>query len=215
MGDATIEARDNVVLASFSEDSNAYEALTELKQLDSQGQINLRAAALVVRHSDGSLELKDEVADSNLEGTATGGIVGLLVGLLFGPFGVLIGGLTGLLIGSLYDLDDEDETGSVLSDISRGIPVGHVTLLAEVTEPSPDVIDAAVSRLGGQTLRRPVADVEAEIAAAEQAQKAAKKEARKVLREQRANKAKADVHAKVEELKAKLHHQSTTATTSA
>jgi uncharacterized membrane protein len=203
----------NVLVVSFEADANAYEAMTKLKELDSQHQVDLRAAAVIVRHQDGQLEVKDEVDDDGIAGTATGGILGLLIGVLFGPFGVLIGGATGLLIGSLFDMDDEDDTESVLADISRQARPDRTTLLAEADEPSPEVIDAAMAELGGDVLRRTVVDVEAEIAAAEEAQKAAKRQARKVLREQRMAKQKADVHAKIEELKAKLsRHRSTTTT---
>jgi uncharacterized membrane protein len=203
---------NNVIVVSFEDDPNAYEAMTSLKELDSQHQVDLAAAAIIVRHEDGQLEIKDEVAEHGVTGTASGGILGLLIGVLFGPFGVLIGGATGLLIGSLFDLDDDDDTESVLTDISRFARVGHTTLLAEVSEPSTAVIDTAMSQLGGDVLRRAAADVEAEIAAAEEAQKAAKREARKVLREQRLAKQKADIHAKIEALKAKLgRHKSPTA----
>jgi uncharacterized membrane protein len=201
---------ENIVVVSFADDAKAYEALTDVKELDTQSQIDLHGAAIVVRHPDGTLAVRDEIGGPNMGGTATGGIIGLLVGILLGPFGVLIGGATGLLIGSLYDLEDEDETESVLSDISRSARVGHTTLLAEVDEPSPDVINAAMSRLDGEVLRRPLADVEAEIAASEAAQRAAKKEARKVLREQRKSKRKAEIHAAIEALKEKLHHRSPT-----
>jgi len=204
---------NNVIVVSFEDDPNAYEAMTSLKELDSQRQVDLAAAAIIVRHEDGQLEIKDEIDDNGVTGTATGGILGLLIGVLFGPFGVLIGGATGLLIGSLFDIDDDDDTESVLADISRQARPDHTTLLAEVGEPSPDVIDTAMSELGGDVLRRTAADVEAEIAAADEAQKAAKRQARKVLHEQRMAKQKADIHAKIEELKAKLgRHRSTTAT---
>ena len=66
------------------------------------------------------------------------------------------------------------------------------------------MIDAAMARLGGEVMRRPVVDVEEEIAAAEEAQRKAKREARKELRESRVAKTKQDAH-KVEELKSKLH----------
>jgi uncharacterized membrane protein len=196
---------DNVLAINFSEDATAYEALTTLKELDEQGQVALRGAAVVLRHEDGRIAIKDEVGDIGYEGTATGGIVGLIVGILGGPIGVLLGGATGLLVGSLFDLDDLDETDSVLSKMSRAVRVGHASVVAEVDEQSPEVVDAAIRGLDGTVLRLPLADVEAEIAAAEEAQRAAKQEARKKLHEQRREERKEKVQAKIAELKSKLH----------
>ena len=56
------------------------------------------------------------------------------------------------------------------------------------------MIDAAMERLGGDVTRRPVIEVEQEIAAAQEAQRKAESEARK-----------AAAHAKADELKSKLH----------
>jgi hypothetical protein len=50
-----------------------------------------------------------------------------------------------------------------------------------VTEQSSEVIDSAMARLGGDVMRRPVVDLEQEIAAAREAQRNAKQEARKEL----------------------------------
>ncbi len=206
-----MDGPDNVLAVNFEQDSDAYEALTDLKQLDAQQQIDLRAAAVVVRGEDGRITVKDEVGDSPIEGTATGGIIGLLIGIIGGPFGILIGGSIGLLGGMLYDVDHEEHTESVLGQVSRSVRVGHATLLAEAIEQSPEIVDTAMARLGGTVARYGVVEVEAEIGAAEDAQRAAKKKARKELREQREAKKKAEVHAKVEELKAKLHHHKDTA----
>jgi uncharacterized membrane protein len=140
--------------------------------------------------------------------------LGLLIGVLGGPLGVLIGGATGLLVGSLFDLEDDDDTTSVLSDISRSVQLGHTALLAQVTEQDPEVIDTAMGRLDGTAIRRPVVDVEAEISAAESAQRAAKKKARKELHEQRHHDHEQKVHSKIAELKAKLHHREPSATAS-
>lgn len=89
----------NVLVVSFEDDDNAYEALTELKEFDSQGQIDMNAAGVVFRQEDGHLVVKDEVSSQPVTGTATGGIIGLLIGVLAGPLGILIGGVTGLLSG--------------------------------------------------------------------------------------------------------------------
>ena len=87
---------------------------------------------------------------------------------------MLLGGATGILVGSLFDIDDVDTTESVLGEISQQVEPGRTAVLAQVTEQSPDVINAAMARLGGHVLRRPAVDVEEEIAAAEEAQRKAK-----------------------------------------
>jgi uncharacterized membrane protein len=203
--------QQNVIAVTFAEDSRAYDALTAIKELDSQGQIELVGGAVVSRGEDGRVDAKDTIGDDGYTGTATGGVIGLLIGILGGPLGILIGGATGLLIGSLFDADDDDDTRSVLTDLSRSVQVGRDALLAEVVEQSVEVIDTAMSRLDGEVLRRSVADVEAEIAAAEDAQRAAKRAARKHLHEQRKEQFKERIREKIEELKAKLHRRHATA----
>jgi uncharacterized membrane protein len=197
---------ENVIVVGFAQDDRAYEAVTALKELGQQSQVQVVAVTVVTRGDDGKIEVKDEVTDDTYIGTASGGLVGLLIGVLGGPFGVLIGGATGVLIGSLFDLDDLDDTDSVLSDVSKSVQPGRTALLAEVVEQSPEVVDTAMARLSGTVVRRPVYEVEAEIAAAEQAQREAKHKARKALREARREQHRDEAHKKVEELKAKLPH---------
>jgi uncharacterized membrane protein len=199
---------DSVLVVTFGEDpendKNAYQALTDLKQLDSQGQIKIAGAAVVTRDLDGRVDVKSEVGNDPYTGTATGGMIGLLVGIIGGPLGVLLGGATGVLVGSLFDIDDVETTESVLGDISKQVHPTRTAVLAQVTEQSPEVIDTAMARLGGEVLRRSVVDVEQEIAAAQEAQRKAKREARKELQQARLAKHKEDAHAKVQELKSKL-----------
>lgn len=197
---------ENVLAVNFDEDSKAYEAMTTLKELDDQGRIELIGAAVVVRDEDGQVVTKDSVGDTGLQGTATGGMIGLLIGILGGPLGVLIGGAEGLLIGSLVDVSDAEETDSVLTAISRSVHADHTALLAQVDEQSPEVIDAAMARLGGTIERKPLDELKAEIAAAEDAQRSAAKAARKHLREQRHAQMTEKTNAKIQELKAKLPH---------
>jgi uncharacterized membrane protein len=196
---------ENLIAVSFEDDSSAYEALTNLKNLAGQGQLGVTQAAVVMRADDGHIDVKDEVGDPTFAGTASGGIVGLLIGIIGGPLGVLLGGATGLLVGSLYDLADAEDTDSVLSDFSKSVQPGRTALVAQVTEQSPEVVDNAMARLSGTVLRRSVYEVEAEIAAAQDAQREAKREARKELHKARFDKNRQAAHDKVEELKSKLH----------
>jgi hypothetical protein len=86
------------------------------------------------------------------------------------------------------------------------VKLGHTALLAVVEEQSVEVVDTAMADLGGTVARRAVADVEAEIAAAEEAERTAKQEARKELNRAHRERDRAAVDAKLEDLKAKLHH---------
>ena len=199
---------DNVLVISFGDDpehdANAYQALTDLKQLDSQGQIKIAGAAVVTRDPDDRVDVKSEVANDPYAGTASGGVIGLLVGIIGGPLGVLLGGTYGMLVGSLFDIDEAETTESVLREISNQVHATRTAVLAQVNEQSPEVIDTAMAQLGGQVMRRPAFEVEQEIAAAQDAQRKAERAARSELRKARLEKTTDDAHAKVEELKSKL-----------
>jgi uncharacterized membrane protein len=201
----------NVIAVSFGDDHEAYHALTLLKELDSQERVGVQEAVVVVRGEDGQLVEKDGTQSPELVGTASGGLMGLLLGIIGGPFGVLIGGATGLMVGSLFDIAGYEETDSALGAISSSVQVGRTALIAVVVEQSPDVVDAAMYEVGGTVLRRSVTEVDAEVAAAEEAQRKAKREARKELVRSRHEQHTATVNAKVAELKAKLHRQSASA----
>ena len=205
----------NVIAVTFENDADAYGALTKLKELDSQGQMDVQEAVVVQRGADGALAVKDEVGTTELPGTAGGGLVGLLVGILGGPVGVLLGGSTGLMIGSLFDLDDAERIESTLGRISQSVQPGRNAVLAVVTEPSPEVIDAAMAAFGGTVLRRGVYEVEAEVAAIEAAERKAAREAEQELQRSQREHDRAAVRDKVEQLKAKLRHRDTATQSSA
>lgn len=202
--------RHSVISVSFTPDENAYAALTKLKELDAQSQLGLKEAAVVVRGDGGEIAVKDRIGASHFEGAASGGVLGVLVGIIGGPLGVLIGGAYGLMVGSLVDVADVDRSESVLIEISASVKAGHTAVLAEVAEQSPEVVDAAMAQLGGTVLRRSVYDVEAELAAAEEAERKAQWEASKELMRGRQERDKARVHAKLGELKAKLQRREKT-----
>jgi uncharacterized membrane protein len=195
----------NAIAVSFDEDRNAYTALTVLKELDSQHRVGIQEAVVAVRGEDGQVVEKDRVESMFLPSTAGGGLIGLLIGIIGGPLGMLIGAASGVFVGSLFDIHDIDETESALGGISSSVRVGHTALLAVVDEQSTEVVDAAMTELGGKVVRRSVDDVEAELAAVESAARKAKWDATKELVRARREHDKAAVHKKLDELKKKLH----------
>src|SRR3954462_13886470 len=202
---------ENVIVTTFNEDSTAYEALARLKELAAQGQIDLHDGAVVQRDQDGTLHVRDEAGNED-EGlaTLTVGTIGLLIGILAGPLGVLLGGAMGLLAGAIVDVEDDEETDSVLEHISRSIGNGETAVLADIGESAPAPVDSAMAALDGRVARYARKDVEAEIAGAEEAAHKARVKARKELHHQRREATVEKVQAKLSELRERLrqlvHH---------
>ena len=82
---------ENVVVIRFTEPSNAYQALSVLKECDADGRIALGSAAVVERTPTGELRIAEGADNIGLVGTASGSLIGMLVGVLGGPVGVLVG----------------------------------------------------------------------------------------------------------------------------
>jgi uncharacterized membrane protein len=196
----------NVVAVSFDDDRNAETAMTLLKELDAQERVVIQQATVLARRDDGQVTEADRTESVVPLGTVSGGLIGLLVGIIGGPLGMFLGAAGGLYAGALFDIHDSSDMESALAGISGSVRVGRTALLAVVTEQSPEVIDTAMSRLGGTVLRRSVADVDAEVAAAKKAQRKARSVARRELIRERQQHDKTAVSAKIAELKDKLPH---------
>jgi hypothetical protein len=101
------------------------------------------------------------------------GLVGVLIGIIGGPMGMLIGRPSKAFVGSPFDIHDIEENKSALGAISNSARVGHPVLWAVVIEQSPEVLYTVMTKLGGTVLRRSVSDVEAEVAPIEKAERKA------------------------------------------
>jgi len=140
-----------------------------------------------------------------LAGTVSGSFLGMLIGVLGGPVGVLLGWGAGALMGGAFDLDRAVTSDEALAVLGRAIPPESTALIASVEEPAVEVIDGEMKKLGGDVTRRPVSEVMAELEAADDAAEAAAHEARRTVREQRKAELHADVEERVGKLKEKLH----------
>jgi uncharacterized membrane protein len=196
---------ENVVVVRFTEPSNAYQALSVLKQCGADGRIGLESAAVVERTADGELRIPEDTDNVGPVGIASGSLIGMLIGVLGGPVGVLIGWGAGALMGGAFDLDRAETSDEALGVLGRAIPQGSTAVIASVTEPAVEVIDEEMKKLGGEVTRRSAADVMDELEAAEDAAAAASREARRTVRQKRKAEAKASYDERVGKLKEKLH----------
>ena len=182
----------NIIAVTFDDRSNAFQALSELKGAGMEGRVDVAAAAVVTRDADGRISMPDGVDNNGAVGTWGGSLVGLLIGVIGGPIGMLLGWTGGLLVGGAFDLRRVDRSAGALEQISSAIPIGGTALVAEVTEYAREVVDGEMAKLDGVVIRRPREEVLDEMEAAEEAYREAETEARRHAREQRKAERKAE-----------------------
>jgi uncharacterized membrane protein len=190
---------ENVVVIRFAESSKAYQGLSVLKECDADGRIALRSAAVVERTPNGELRISEGADNVGLIGTASGSLIGMLVGVPGGPVGVLVGWGAGALMGGAFDVDRAVKSDEALTALGRAIPPESTGVIATVAEPAVEVIDGEMAKLEGEVTRRPVAEVMDELEAAEEAAEAAAHEARRTLRVERKAEVTASLDARVGE----------------
>ena len=131
------------------------------------------------RTASGELHIPESADNVGPVGTASGSLIGMLIGVLGGPVGVLLGWGAGAVMGGAFDVDRAVTSDEALTVLGRAIPPGSTAVIASVDEPAVEVIDGEMKKLGGEVTRRPVAEVMGELEAAEDAAEAAAHEARK------------------------------------
>ncbi len=162
---------DNVVVVRFAEESNAYQALSDVTQLGADGKIDVRSAILLERNEDGPGFAIPEGADTAAGFLlASGGLIGMLVGVLAGPVGVLLGGAAGAVAGETAEIARMADQEVALDGIGKEIEPGRTALVADVGESAEEVLDSAMSAMGGSVTRRSASDVYAEVVAAKDAE---------------------------------------------
>ena len=160
---------DNVIVVQFDEPSKAYQALSELNRAGDEGRLDVKSAVLLERGKDGRVRTPEGADNAAGFYIASGGLIGLLVGALGGPVGMLLGGSIGVMGGSVGELSRADDQDVALQTIGERIQPGSPALVAEVTEPAEEVVDGMMAALGGKVTRRSASDVYAEVVATENA----------------------------------------------
>ncbi len=191
----------NVILATFPRRDQAHEGMGELRRLDDEGAVTVRAAAIVERATDGSFRHQEEAEHLGVARSVAGGVIGALVGALAGPLGLLVGGTAGVALGSIADAEEADAADVVVETVAKRVPPGGTALVADLEEESVEALDSIMASAGGTVTRWPRVEVEAELAVAAEALAAAEEEARRVMRERRKARGEETLSDKLADLK--------------
>ena len=128
---------NNVVIAIFEVESEAYQAFSQLKR-ESVGKGYTAPEAALIKNKANIVDVIDAYGSTPADAdTSMGMVIGSLVGILGGPIGVLLGAATGALAGSISDDDRAIDTASVVAVVADKIYEGEIAIAALVQEEEP------------------------------------------------------------------------------
>ena len=199
--------KENVILVNYNVESEAYQALSELKRETSNANYMISQAA-VVKKENGTLNIMDGFVNGAATGDDTwkGSLIGSLVGILGGPLGVLLGGSMGMLIGGAVDANDMADNASLLEKAGDSISDGETAIILLAQEEYETALTAKLNSFEVSITRFDAAEVAAEVEHAREVEKQMAREAREKMREERSEAFKESVTKKREELKNWFSH---------
>ena len=199
--------KENLILVNYKVESEAYQALSELKRETSNANYTLSQAA-IVKKENGALNIMDGFVNGATTGDDAwrGSLIGSLVGILGGPLGVLLGGSMGMLIGGAVDANDMAENASLLEKAGDSILDGETAIILLAQEEYETALTAKLNNFDVSITRFDAAEVAAEVEHAREIEKQMAKEAREKMRAERTEEFRETVSKKSKELKNWFSH---------
>ena len=191
----------NIIAAIFENESEGFQAMTQLRQNPVTDDAAILQLALV-KNRDNKIGVLDrfETGFDTSDDMLIGGLVGSLVGVLGGPVGVLLMGSYGMLAGSLFDMDDAINDEAMVETVAGKLLDGEVALIALADEKKEAYLDEQLGKFKTQILRFDAAVVAQEVDEAEKMEKEMARQARAELRKSK----KDDFKKGVEEKRSKI-----------
>ena len=194
--------KENVVLANYKVESEAYQALSELKRDTANANYTI-SQAMIVKRENGKLNVMDGFVSGMTTGDDTwmGGLLGGLIGILGGPIGVLLGGSFGMLVGGAVDAGEMAGDTSLLEKAGDSIADGETAIILLAQEEYETALTAKLNDFDVSITRLDAAEVAVEVEHAKEVERQMAKETREKLRAERTEAFKESVAKKSEELK--------------
>lgn len=194
--------KENVVLANYKIESEAYQALSELKRDTANANYTV-SQAMIVKRENGKLNVMDGFVNGMATGDDTwmGGLLGGLIGILGGPIGVLLGSSVGMLVGGAVDAGEMAGDASLLEKAGDSIADGETAIILLAQEEYETALTAKLNDFDVSITRLDAAEVAAEVEHAKEVERQMAKETREKLRTERTEAFKETVAKKSEELK--------------
>ena len=191
----------NVVVSIFEVESEAYQAITELKN-HKELKTSVMSEAVLVDKKNGYYTILDNfvIEPDSLDDMARGGLIGMCVGILGGPLGMLLGASVGSFSGVVSETDKTDEGASMLEQMILKLSDDTIAIIGLAEEKDESEIDALLSKYKTIIARFDAAVVEQEVERAKDMEREMENLAKLEVRKQK----KEEHRAKVEERRNKM-----------
>lgn len=157
---------DNYIAIVLDDDAKAYQALHQLWNLDTDGDITVHGAAVLHRDPNGYVNVRTKETDPGLR-TAVGVGIGALLGAFAGPIGAAagavaaaagtgaaIGAASGGVVGLTADIVKATENDEASYEAGFVLPRGKSAVIAEVTEQWTTPVDTLAKKYDAKVFRR-------------------------------------------------------------
>lgn len=194
---------ENVLISYFEVESEAFQALSDMKQLAALPKDELLLSQVsIFKKENGRIQLKDafDTGRVSSDDTLIGTLVGGLAGILAGPLGVLLGMGIGGTVGAITDTKDVRREAGMLSAVTERMKDGDTAIVAVVREQTPRTINDVLLKYSTDIERYSASDVQEEVEHAKEVQKNLEREARRQMADERSDKRRG----KVDEYKQKI-----------
>lgn len=157
--------QENVLVVTLDDPHEAIDPVLDAVTEPGDG-FTLRSAAIVRRAADGAVTIGEHAGDLDTTGTLAERhprLAGLLTALLAPVDTLLLGNSLVALTGALAEPSPDER---VLLQLARAIPPSGTAVIADVVEAAPQALDHRLAGHAVTLTRRPLADVEADLATA-------------------------------------------------
>ena len=191
----------NVVVSIFEVESEAYQAITELKNQKGL-KTSIMSEAVLVDKKNGYYTILDNfvIEPDAMDDMAKGGLIGMCIGILGGPLGMLLGASVGSCAGVVSETDKTAETASMLEQMILKLSDNTLAIIGLAEEKDESEIDELLSKYKTIIARFDAAVVEQEVERARDMEKEMENLAKLEVRNQK----KEEHQAKVEERRNKM-----------
>lgn len=144
-----------IALITYEDQSKTYEAMSKLKNLADSRTLGVKQAVIIQKDNDGtSFSIKDGLDYQSANRVFTGGIIGMIVGVLAGPLGILCGWIIGDLAGAGTNYVKAKKNNTIFDSIAQKLDNNEVGLLIYMDEVDPELLNTLiVDKLDGNIER--------------------------------------------------------------